>query len=327
MKDKRGFEFSFGLIFAIIAGVFILMLAIYGVTKFMSLSRTEINAQNAMTIGVLTNPLESSFETGVRKPMVSNGEIRIYTNCSGSRTSTFGKQIIRTSEKTYNKWSEEEGTDVSFQNKYIFSKYPVEGKNFYVFSKPFEIPFKVADLVYITSVKDKYCFVNPPKDIKDELKDLINKTSSDNENKNENFFLTENKKNCPEESTTICFGAGGDDCKIYVSILQGYVQKSNARMFYNGDSLMYAAIFSSSKEDYECQVSRLMNRSEQLFKIYRDKSNFVLDKTGCNSDLDFELIEMLNLLRGYESSIDVSVIFTQAEDMNMKNKNAECKLW
>ena len=43
-------------------------------------------------------------------------------------------------------------------------------------------------------------------------------------------------------------------------------KKDNGRMYYEGDALMYAAIF-SEKEDYECQLDRLMNRAEQLFKI------------------------------------------------------------
>jgi hypothetical protein len=44
---------------------------------------------------------------------------------------------------------------------------------FYVFSTPFEMPFKIADLIYITSTKDKYCFISPPEDIEEELEGLI----------------------------------------------------------------------------------------------------------------------------------------------------------
>ena len=35
------------------------------------------------------------------------------------------------------------------------------------------MPFKIADLIYITSTNDKYCFVDAPDDIEDEIKDLI----------------------------------------------------------------------------------------------------------------------------------------------------------
>jgi hypothetical protein len=107
MKNKRGdFEFSFAWIFAIIAGIFILGIAIYGVIKFMDISKTEIDAKTAMSIGVLINPLESSFESAKRSVIVTHGDTRIYTDCSN--LSTFGKQIIRTSKKTYDQWGEDE---------------------------------------------------------------------------------------------------------------------------------------------------------------------------------------------------------------------------
>lgn len=323
MRNKRGeFEFSFAWIFAILAGVFIVSLAIYGVIKFTNISKTEINAQTTMSIAVLTNPLESSFESAKRSMILTNAETRIYTSCSSLETisSKFGKQIIRTSEKTYNKWSEEEGFEQDFQNKYMFSKDPIEGNKFYVFSKPFEMPFKIADLIYITSTRDKYCFVNPTEDIEDELEDLI----GENPSENENFFLANRERDCPEVSTTICFRTSETSCDISVS--NTYVQKSDGRVYYIGDSLMYAAIF-SDKEEYECQLKRLMNRAEQLFEIYQDKSNFVLQETGCNSELDFQLIQMLNLIKGFESSEDVSTIMVLAQEMENINENAKCKLW
>ena len=70
-------------------------------------------------------------------------------------------------QKDFNKWGDV-SVDVGFENKYIFSDREVEGKKFYVFSKPFEFPFKVTDLIYMTSSLKKYCFVNAPEDIEEE---------------------------------------------------------------------------------------------------------------------------------------------------------------
>jgi len=97
-------------------------------------------------------------------------------------------------------------------------------------------------------------------------------------------------------------------------------------MYYEGDALMYAAIF-SDKEEYECQVKRLMNRAKKLFEIYQDKADFVLQKTECNSEIDMELIQMISLLNGYHSSQDVEVINILAQNIQYKNENAECRLW
>ena len=87
------------------------------------------------------------------------------------REQIFGKQLIRVSQKSFNKWS---NTDVNndFKNKYVFAEQAVEGKKFYLFSKPFEFPFKVTDLTYLTSSKETYCFLDAPEEIKEELSSL-----------------------------------------------------------------------------------------------------------------------------------------------------------
>ncbi|OQA68883.1 MAG: hypothetical protein BWY36_00128 [Candidatus Diapherotrites archaeon ADurb.Bin253] len=330
MRDKKGgIQFSFAWIFAIIAGVVILGLAIYFVVQFSGSSKEQINVQNAMSIGVLTNPVESSFESAKRYTITTKAETRIETDCNSQETitSNFGKQIIRTAEKTYNQWSEEQMTDMEFQNKYIFAKDRVEGKIFYVFSKPFKMPFKIADLIYLTSARDLYCFVNPPDDIEDEIEDLIGDEETRSES--QNFYLTNRKRECPQESTSICFKRTDSGCDIYVS--DNYVQKSSGRMYYEGDALMYAAIF-SDKEEYECQVKRLMNRAKKLFEIYQDKSEFVFKKTRCNSGTDIELMQMISLLGGYQSSQDLEIINVLAQDIQDKQDNQyrnteECRLW
>lgn len=320
IRNKRGdLQISFSWIFAIIAGVFILFLAIYGVIKVTGIYKNQMNAQGAMSLGILINPFESSFESSQRVLVDGGGEARIYATCSNS--STFGRQTIKTSQKVFNEWSDDETVAVNFQNKYIFSKNPVEGKKFYVFSKPFEMPFKIADLVYITSTKDKYCFVDPPEDIEDEIEYLI----GENPSSNENFFVEERKMNCPEQSTTICFRVG-DTCDVIVSSSGKYVKKSGSTVYYEGDALMYAAIF-SEKEEYECQVDRLMMRAGQLYGLYEDKSKFIFQRTRCNAELDFELLRMRTLLKDFSSSNEISTINTLAEEIENINKYAECRLW
>lgn len=318
-KNKKGaFDISFGWIFAVIVGAFILFLAIYGVIKFVDIQKNSVSAQSSMSIGILTDPLQTSFESVKRATISVPSETRIYTDCSNS--GFFGKQLVRTSEKSYNAWSEN-GVNTSFQNKYIFSKNPVDGKKFYVFSKPFEFPFKVADLMYLSSITDKYCFINAPVDIQSEIEDLQGQTISPDEN----LLLVDEKSECPEGSTTICFN-GNSNCDVIVSTIYNSVIKGNQKVYYEGDALMYAAIF-SDKQDYECQVARLINRTDELFTIYANKSSLLSKETGCNADLSFEFIQMLSLLKGFKNSQDLSVIYGLADDINKKNEYADCKLW
>ena len=147
-KNKRGFQISFAWLFAIIAGGFILFLAIYGVTKIMDTGGDITSAKTGTEIRVLLNPLETGFESGRTVLLTMSVETRIHNRYSTS--GNFGAQIIQLSQKNFGKWSQPE-EDISFPNKYIFSDNIVEGKDFFIFSKPFEFPFKVADVIYLTS--------------------------------------------------------------------------------------------------------------------------------------------------------------------------------
>jgi len=321
VKNKRGdFQFPFAWVFAIIVGMFILFLTIYGVAKFVNLQKATIGAKTSMSIGALTNPLESGFESERRDIIDTHAPTRIYTECDNN--SIFGEQIIRTSEKTYQKWGEAT-VDVSFENKYIFSKNPVEGRYFYLFSKPFEFPFKVADLVYLTSTNDKYCFVKPPDNIEDQIQNLIG--TAETKSEYENFLLVRMNTQCPLGSTKICFTPSGCD----VNIFGGKVQKKGQRgVTYKGDTLMYAAIFSSIN-DYECQLDRLMNRTEQLFDLYLDKARFISQKSECkiDSELGVKLLQMRELIKAFDDSVDLTAVFDLAEEIGKVNEYAECKLW
>ncbi|MBU2503632.1 MAG: hypothetical protein KJ879_01075, partial [Nanoarchaeota archaeon] len=144
LKNKKGFEISFSWFFAIVVGGFILFLAIYGATKVINTGGEANSAKTGKEIGALLNPLETGFESGQTTLLSMPVETRIYNECEDI-TGNFGRQIIKVSQKSFGDWSL---TDInpSFQNKYIFSGEIVEGKNFIIFSKPFELPFKVADL-------------------------------------------------------------------------------------------------------------------------------------------------------------------------------------
>ena len=311
MKNKKGeLQFSFAWIFAILVGAFILFLAIFGVYKFMKIQGEIQDAETAKDIGILLNPLESSFETGKKTLISTPLETRIYAGCNIN--GYFGRQTIRVSQKTYNKWSDTD-INVGFQNKYIFSKNYVEGKDFYIYSKPFEFPFKIADLIYLTSSKDSYCFINFPDRIKDEITDWNSK----------NIFIDEE---CLENSTRVCFRSGRS-CDILVNDFEKSVRKSGNTTYYEGDALMYAAIF-ADKDIYECQVARLMKRVEHLSSIYYQKSLFLSKQSAeCQSPITSKLVVLGNFARDSETSRDLSNTAILREEIQIQNSLGDCRLW
>lgn len=223
----------------------------------------------------------------------------------------FGKQKIRISQKSYNKWTETQ-QEIGFENKYIFSENYSEGKVFYVFSKKFNFPYKTADLIYIIPSTKKYCFIDAPEEINDEIKQL----------KQSNLVF----ENCSgkKDFVQVCFEIIRN-CDVEVNYPEKYVNKDGDKVYFETDALLYAAIF-SSKEIYECQVSRLISRTSELANIYTRKQNLI-SVNGCESSILSNLVEFQNSLNGFESSESLDSIEKIANEIDIQNEMGVCKLW
>ncbi len=307
-KNKSGvLEISFGWLFAIVAGIIIIFFAIYLSSKIIHTEQETISAETGKEIGILLNPLETSFESAQTTSITIPAETRINNGCE--LTGNFGEQLIRLDQKSFNKWIETD-INIRFQNKYIFSNEQIEGKKFYIFSKPFELPFKIADLVYITSSENDYCFMgNVPNEVKKEILNLNQK----------NLFA----ENCSENSIKVCFGL--NNCDINVNYNLKYVEKDGKKMFFEEDALMYAAIFADS-EIYECQLKRLMMRLKEISLLYQEKEIFMGEEL-CGSNLGADLNELSGLAKGLNNSKEIGNIKVRAERIDIKNNARRCMLW
>src|SRR3989344_3454452 len=302
-KNKGGqLQISFAWVFAIIVGAAILFLAIYTATKVIKTGGEATTAKTGKEISVLLSPLETGFETSVVTLLTMPVETRIYNQCSTSEN--FGSQIVKISQKSFDKWTETD-LQTEFSNKYIFSEGVVEGKEFVIFAKPFEFPFKVSDLIYLTSKERGYCFFQPPREIKEELSDL-----------NQENILVEDGA-CPENSIKVCFdGSGsGSGCDINVDEFQKSVEKRGQIVYYETNALMYAAVF-SDKTTYECQVKRLMKRTNELSKLYDEKQQLLI-KQGCVPDVN--LLLLANSANSLRDSRDLVSIRSIVDETGARN--------
>ena len=313
VKNKKGFlEFSFTWLFAIIVGAIILGGAIYAVTKLVKTSQVESDVTAGTEIEILLNPLETSFEDVKTTTITTPAETRIYNICEEPEPDViFGKQKIRVTQMSFNKWTETQ-QEVGFENKYIFSENYSQGKNFYVFSKQFNFPYKTADLIYITPSTKKYCFVDAPEEIEDEIKQM----------KQANLVI----ENCSGKKnfTQVCFETT-KNCNIEVNYDEKSVSKNGYKIYFETDALMYAGIF-SSKEIYECQVSRLVSRTSELANIYAQKQNLI-SINGCESSILNDLVVFQSLLNSFESSENLASIKNVADEIDIQNEMGVCRLW
>ncbi|MBU2616470.1 MAG: hypothetical protein KKB79_00620 [Nanoarchaeota archaeon] len=306
---KRGIQFSFAWIFAMIVGAFIIFLAIYASMKVADTGGGATSAKVGKEIGILLNPLQTGFGESTSNLLTLPIETRIHNRCSSS--GNFGIQTIQVSQKNFGEWSATNlGSD--FENKYIFSGTDVEGTDFFLFSKSFNFPFKVADVVYMTSSEEKFCFVGAPESIDKELRDLGQ----------ENIFL----ENCPAESVNVCFDSAqisGEDCDIEVRRGRKEVESDGRIVYFEDDVLMYAAIFSDA-DIYECQVQRLIKRTGELLTIYGGKQD-LLAQNGCYNNLDLNFFR--NSILAFRDSEDLVSVANDAESVGKDNDAEGCELW
>jgi hypothetical protein len=314
-KNKKGFmDLSFGWIFGLIVGGVVLFLAIYMATQYAGFEKKSQTAQSGRQIEAWFNSLNTGENVSLSTTLTSSVETRIYSECQSY--GEFGKQILRVDEKSMNEF--QTGMEIDFKNQYIYiseSSSEIPEKSFSVFSNTFNFPFKISNLIYIIPLSKEYCFVVDDENRREKIENL---------NRN-NLKVADSVNECNEDSETVCFTSGNCD----INVKGSYVEKGEEKMYYSGDALMYAAIF-SDKELYECQLKRLMKRTSKLANMYIYKSK---DMVGC----DMSTIKMgLNTLKdGAKGMADaegevsqrLSRLSNLQKNLNKKNDQWKCRLW
>lgn len=303
-------EFNFVWLFAIVAGVAILVLAIYGVTQLSQTARYQTDTEIAKKISILTDPLQAGFASASYGRIEFRQDTKIVVDCFSSG---LGRNEIRASSNAgigeeFNFFS----APISVNNKYIFASNQ-QSKEFFVFSKPFEYPFKVSDLTFL--IDKKYCFVSPPNYIKDEVEGLgIKGIEIDN---------------CSSDSVRVCFSGSGCDinvvgvCSNCVNRFEeGYIERQGESLEYVG-SLLYAGIFADSS-NYKCNVNRLLSRSESLARILSEKA--ILMGVRCSTNLELPLFQYASVLENASSS-DLIELNQIAKELDYQNNQEVCGLW
>lgn len=318
IKNKQALEMNFAWMFAIIVGVVIILIAIYATTQLVGVERKVKDTELGKELSTLLTPVETSVESGRSTQITTPQESRIYNDCDLS--GTFGVQkISAASESGIGEQWAKPAIPSKFYNKYLFSSAVVQGKNFYLLTKPFSLPYKVADLIIMWSNNQKYCFINAQEDIIDDVNSLNLKN------------INLNDTNCQINETKVCFDKScSANYNIYVDRDSLSVKKKGMPAVYYLDeednSLLFAAIFTDPLL-YECQVKRLMKRTGELALLYASKSDFLSTK-GCTSTaLQSELITYANLTASMNSTLSLSSIKRLSDNLKEENKPLDCPLF
>lgn len=319
--NRKGFEFSFGWLFAIIVGAAIIALAIYAVTSFVNTNRKIDDSSSSVELSALLKQLETGLEEQGTARIQTPLKTRITNDCllnTGTISEkTFGVQSIRTSVSSglgKEEWSDD-GVPFRSSSIYLFSNRTIEGESFTTLTERFEYPYKVADLVMIWPTTTKHCFVNSPEEVRKDLESLkagIN-------------FSTSTAR-CPQGSVKVCFAQAG--CEVEVSQTTKTVKKAGKTVYYDatGSALFYAAVFSDA-DVYECQVQRLAKKAGLLAEIYSEKAQFGA-ALGCSAETLQPLIDSLeSQLNAVRSSRDFTLTMQMQEELRRSNDALICPLF
>jgi hypothetical protein len=313
--DKRA-EFGFVWLFAIIAGIAILLLSIYGATQIGGTQRYETHASIAKKLTVLTDPLEAGFTSATFGTIKFQQETRIRNLCSDIG---FGENSIAASSRSGvgKEWLDF-GPATSIKEKYVFGKEEDSGETYYVLSKAFDYPYKIADFIVLISDKKKYCFLDAPKEVREELESLkIPVVSFENCSSGDYVDVCFGKEGCD-----ISVIGGCDSCQDVFET--GIVKLENGGVVsYVGD-LIYPAIF-SGKGNFECNVHRLLYRGSIVGKILARKAD-LMNARECNTNLGPVLYGWSSAL-GNASIDDMVGLYGSAVKLEESAKWEVCGVW
>ncbi|MDP2925902.1 MAG: hypothetical protein Q8N99_06025 [Nanoarchaeota archaeon] len=312
MKQKKAIEMGFNWLFAIIAGGFILFIAIYTAGTLINVFQKEQGTVTSKRFISNFDPLATGFAAGEGNNGITfNKNSRFYFECDELLNPPFGRETISFSEQTFGKKWSDRSDQVPIKDKYIFSEDALEGKKFFMISFPFSMPFTIAEVIIISS--SSYCFYDAPYKIRENVEDL----SMGNV-----VFPNLSSEKCT--GVKVCF-SGGSKCDARVSLGGSYVEKDGEKMYYY-DNLLYGAIF-SSPEIYECNVKRLMNKMYELGQVYNQKIK-IIERTGCEAKIGLKLNAITSSAKNITNSQALIFLGNQADEINIINDEAGgCRLY
>lgn len=262
-------------------------------------------------------PYEVNLEFGCREIPISPTEKRYEERLRVGKGQVADKRIINF---VYGDFSEE------------------KTKKLYVFSKPFEMPFRVADLIYAFGEDEKYCFVYDTQSneiVNEIIGDIRNIFGDDIWNSNFGAMNIMNIGNCPNNARRISFSpsstgdvrimddSGGNFNYGRVIFYEGGIAKESK---FIGFPMIEAAIFSDHEVYASCNFDRLMKKIDKVAELYKVKADTLKITQVCSYEtLKTDLIAIQSAAGSSDSNPDaMEELYNAADTFTNRNKNFNC---
>lgn len=324
MRDKKGLVLFHWILILIVGAVII----IFGIMFASKTGMVEQKKQNIVVVEYLDlffNPFAEigSIAGGVGKSVELPYESEVNLRCVA------GEERLRIGE----------GSKVAEKKieNFVYAPSKLKTKNFFVFSKPFEIPFRVGDLIFAFDSSQNFCLIYDPYD--SASSGIASEIDSDVRSSllaaGDNFVLC-TKSNCCnslDNPKVISFTSQKGDVNIIGNgplgeeFSYGEIDYNGTRSYFIGTAMIEGAIF-SDYEIYGCNFKRLMEKVSAITEIYAEKASF-LDKTQtCSYNLfraDLSAIKnAANSLSATPSLAQTKTLYEYSEELKDKNIRFNC---
>ncbi len=266
--SKKGIEVQFNWIFILIIGVLILAFFVVMVQKQREVANKKLAVNVLSEIDVILTG--EGVATG-RSDILEIPEMPFEFTCTSYSVAGIGRDT---------------------GNSIIFSPYNIESDTLLTWTLSWNMPYKIANFLYLTTPDITYYFVNVEDFIVDELPNNITvrkvKGINDIEPQGEDhirIIATENiagplpskLKGLPEEELTALV-IGDDKLEFYKSDRESFVpdefEGSNSYPALSKETL-YGAVFANRFEEYKCTMDKAVKRWGKVNEIYIIRTEFL----------------------------------------------------
>ncbi len=327
MINKKAFEIQFNWIFVLAAGAAILLFFTIVVVKQKGLTDTSTKASILKNIEAIVAGAGVGVDT-TNLIQVPNSDIEV-----GCNRVSIG------------------GVSKQYQSMVLFAPGLIKGSRLVTQTLGFSVPYRATNMLYLTSQQARYILIGDNslareinKTLPPALTKEFYKTSSLISNKNnykvrliifgdvDTSAINIGSLDKVPDSDVTAIKVNGDEVK---GTIQFYQKKGSSWLLkgdsiYIGKSSLIGAVYSETKEAYECNMHNAFSRLNLVTKIYKDRTEALR-----NSDLT----ERPRCLEAYNTAstqldkisaassnfdnINVEKISNAAKELSNENKNAQ----
>ena len=327
-SHKRAFEIQFNWIFVLIAGTIILLVIVLFISSQRGISESAIKGETLNNLNFIISGLGAST-VDTTKIIEDFPNLDVGISCDRISIGSVQKQ---------------------FENLILFAPGMVKGDKKLAQSLNFNIPYRSINLIYLTSAKLKYILIGDT-----ELAKLVNKTLPNEMNKDFYSSIPLIKNPNTYKVRFIVFGSmvafpksleGMANSDVTALRVDGtdksgtvvYYQKlgsswdAKGSLGYLGRAGLIGAIYSDSKENYECNMANVFARMRLVTKVYLERtkeilsrSPFLAEDSKCSGFYASAAARLNKLFDAYSKyrAENIEIISDQSELLESDNKDAQ----